>query len=147
MKPSLSAQDVKLTRSRAAAKGLKHILLVAMFLYLPGAASIAGSPSDVPSVSAGIGTCSADFLVTDSANKPVFDAKVHVKIKFGFMSKRDTDLEVGTNNDGKARIEGLPNKLKKPPLEFSIQKDGLFKTVTSDPATDCHPHFNITLTK
>ena len=143
----LSTQDIRFDRTRIARELLKYMLLVGLLLCLPGGSSVAGSPSDVPSVSAGIGTCSADFLVTDSANKPVFDAKVHVKIKFGFMSKRDTDLEVGTNNDGKARIEGLPNKLKKPPLEYTIQKDDLIKTVTNDPATECHPSFKVALAK
>jgi hypothetical protein len=63
------------------------------------------------------------------------------------MSKRDTDLEIGTNSDGKAHIEGLPNKLKKPPLEYTITGGGVTKTVTNDPAAECHPYFNVTLVK
>ena len=94
-----------------------------------------------------MGPCTADFTVVDSSNKPVFDAKVHVKFKYGFMSKKDTDLEVGTNSDGKAHVEGLPSKLKKPPLEYTIQSGGLTQTVTNDPAADCHAIFNVTLGK
>jgi hypothetical protein len=63
------------------------------------------------------------------------------------MSKRDTDLEVGTNSDGKARIEGLPEKLKKPPMEFTIRSGGGTKSVTNDPAANCHPTFTVTMGK
>jgi hypothetical protein len=142
-----STQNGRLAGIRTAGKGLRYASLAALFLCLSGVTSVAGTPTDVPSVSAGIGTCSADFIVSDSAGKPVFDAKIHVKIKYGFMSKRVTDLQVGTNNDGKAHIEGLPNKLKRPPLEYTIQKDDLIKTVTNNPAADCHPYFNVTLGK
>ena len=65
---------------------------------------------DVPVVKGDLGTCSADFTVLDSNGKPVYDAKVHVTILYGFMNKRKSELEIGTNSDGKARIEGLPNR-------------------------------------
>ena len=126
---------------------LRYGLLTTMFLCLSGIAPLAGSPTDVPSISAGLGSCTADFVVVDDAAKPIFDAKIHVNMKYGFMSKRGTDLQIGTNSDGKAHIEGLPNKLKKPPLEYIVQKDDLTKTVSNDPATECHPVFNLTLTK
>jgi len=102
---------------------------------------------DVPVVKGDLGTCSADFTVLDSNDKPVYDAKVHVTILYGFMNKRKSELEIGTNSDGKARIEGLPNWLKKPPLEFSIKTGQLTKSVTQDPATDCHASFNVQLGK
>ena len=121
--------------------------LTTFFLLVAGVQSLAGNPADVSSVSAGLGPCTADFTVVDSSNKPVFDAKVHIKFKYGFMSKKDTEMEVGTNNDGKAHVEGLPSKLKKPPLEYTIQSGGLTQTVTNDPAADCHPTFNVTLGK
>ena len=72
---------------------------------------------------------------------------MHAKVKYGFMSKNDADLEVGTNSDGKARIEGLPVKLKKPPMQFTITSGDLTKSVENDPAADCHPTFPITLGK
>ena len=131
----------------ADAKAWRYGFLAAIFLCLSGFASLAGSPADVPSISAGLGTCSADFIVVDAAAKPIFDAKIQVKMKYGFMSKRGTDLQIGTNSDGKAHIEGLPNKLKKPPLEYIVQKDDLTKMVSNDPATECHPVFNLTLAK
>jgi len=63
------------------------------------------------------------------------------------MSKRDTDLEIGTNSDGKARMEGLPDKLKKPPMDFTISKGDASKSISNDPAANCHPTFNVTLGK
>ena len=102
---------------------------------------------DVPVVKGDLGTCSADFTVLDNNGKPVYDAKVHVTILYGFMNKRKSELEIGTNSDGKARIEGLPNWLKKPPLEFKIKGGELTKSVTQDPATECHANFNVQLGK
>jgi hypothetical protein len=128
-----------------AGRRLAFAILAACLLGVAGAPSLRGTPADAPSVSAGMGPCSADFMVVDASNKPVFNAKIHVKVKYGFMGKSDSDLEVGTNSDGKARIEGLPKKVKKPPLEFSIQGGGATKSVTNDPAAECHPYFNVTL--
>jgi hypothetical protein len=130
------------------ARGRMALWMLAMlFLCGVGAQSLAGNPAAVPTASAGMGPCTADFTVVDTANKPVYDAKIHAKVKYGFMSKRDTDLEISTNSDGKARIEGLPIKLKKPPLEYTVQSGGVSKTVTNDPAAECHPYFNVTLGK
>ena len=127
--------------------GIAVWMLGTFFLCLAGAQLLAGNPADVPTISGGMGPCTADFTVIDASSKPVFDAKIHVKVKYGFMSKRDTDLQVGTNNDGKAHIEGLPDKLKKPPMEFTISHGDATKSVTNDPAANCHPTFAVTLGK
>ncbi len=124
---------------------LGKLLLVAIVL-LPVATSdhaLCAAAVDVPVIKGDLGPCSADFTVLDSTDKPVYDAKIYVTILSGFMNKRKTDLEIGTNSDGKARIEGLPDKLKKPPLEFKIRGGDLQKSVTQDPATDCHASFNV----
>ena len=147
MKSSRIAPAVRVGGSLAARTRFGLWILGMMLLCLAGVQSLVGNPADVPSVSAGMGPCTADFTVVDAASKPIFDAKVHVKFKYGFMSKRDTDLDVGTNSDGKAHIEGLPNKLKKPPLEYTVTSAGMTKLVTNDPAADCHPYFNVTLGK
>ena len=142
-----SAPVVRPDGSSIAARVVAFFMLAAIFLCLAGVQSLAGNPADVPSVSGGMGPCTADFTVVDASNKPVFDAKIHVAVKFGFMSKRDTDLQIGTDSDGKARFEGLPQKLKKPPMEFTIRNGDLSKSVTNDPAADCHPTFAVTLGK
>jgi hypothetical protein len=147
MKFEQTVNPIKPAGSVVARERMGFWMLAIFFVCATGAPSLAGSPADVPTISGGIGPCTADFTVVDSSSKPIFDAKVHLKVKYGFMSKRDTDLEISTNSDGKARIEGLPIKLKKPPLEYTVQSGGVSKTVTNDPAAECHPYFNVTLGK
>ena len=147
MKLFQTATSVRPAGSPGARRRMAFWLLTTFCFCGAGAMSLAGNPADVPSISGGMGPCTADFTVVDISNKPVFDAKIHTKVRYGFMSKRDTDLEVGTNSDGKARIEGLPDKLKKPPMEFTIRSGDLTKSVTNDPAANCHPTFNVTLGK
>jgi hypothetical protein len=124
-------------------------LLVAIALLagaVPGHV-LSTAPIDVPVIKGDLGPCSADFTVLDSSNKPLYDAKIEVRILYGLMNKRKLDLEIGTNSDGKARIEGLPDKLKKPPLEFRIRAGDSRKSVTQNPATDCHASFDVQLGK
>jgi hypothetical protein len=133
--------------SPAAGRRIAFRMLATFFLCVAGVPSLVGNPVDVPSISADVGPCTADFTVVDSFNKPVYDAKIHVKVNYGFMSKRKTDLEIGTNSDGRARFEGLPEKLKKPPMEFTIRRGDETKSVTNDPAVACHPTFTVSLGK
>jgi len=147
MNLSQSVPFVRPAGSPSARRRIAFWMLATFFLCGAGARSLAGNPADVPTISAGMGPCTADFTVVDTSNKPIFDAKIHTILKYGFMSKRDTDLEVGTNSDGKAHIEGLPEKLKKPPMEFTIRSGDLTKSVTNDPAANCHPTFAVTLGK
>lgn len=116
---------------------------ILVLLVCEGATS-ADSP-EVPVVDAGLGSCRADFLVKDGADKPIFNAKISLTIKYGFLSKRKSEVEIGTNSDGKARVTGLPN-LPKKPLDFSIKSGDVSTTVTDDPSTNCNAVFNVTLT-
>ena len=147
MSLSKKAPVVRSAGSLLPGMGITFWMLATIFLCATGVRPLAGNPDNVPTVSGGMGPCTADFIVADAANKPVYDAKIHVKVKYGFMSKRDTDLEVGTDSNGKARIEGLPDKLKKPPMEFTISSGDLTKSVTDDPAATCHATFAVTLGK
>jgi hypothetical protein len=121
-----------------------RFLGLALFLGLC-AGLLAANSSEVPAVDGGLGSCRADFTVKDGSGKPIYDAKVHVLIKYGFWNKRKADLEVGTNSDGKASITGLPNYTKKP-LEFSIKSGTVSTTVTDDPSDTCNATFDVTLT-
>lgn len=124
--------------------------ILVMAVLLAGAVlpcTLFAASAEVPAVSANLGPCSADFVVVDSNNKPIYNAKVHVNIAYGLMSKRKYDLEIGTNSDGKARIEGLPAKLKKPPLDFTIRSADQSKAVVQDPSVECHETFNVQLGK
>jgi hypothetical protein len=105
----------------------------------------AANEPDVPVVDAGIGTCSADFVVKDGKGKPVYNAKINITIRYGFMNLHKAQLEAPTNTNGEARFTGLPNFSKKP-LSFVISSGTVSKTVTDDPGTNCNAKFDATLT-
>ena len=129
---------------RRAGTWLAMMAEIALLLLIAGLGLPAAKAAEVPVIKGELGPCTADFTVTDSANEPLYDAKIHVTVRYGFMSKRKTDLEVGTNNDGRARIEGLPDKVKKP-LEFQVRRAQLLKSLLHDPATECHANFTVAL--
>ncbi len=99
-------------------------------------------PPEVPVVDAGAGACWVDFSVTQE-HKPVYNAKIHAQVRYGMVHK--TDVEVGTNYEGKARISGLPPKVRRPPLEFAVRKDTAAVTLPHDPAANCHAHYDVEL--
>ena len=101
-------------------------------------------PHSIPSVDAGVSTCSADFTITDTDNKPVYAAKVKVHIAYGFASVRKLDLEVGTNVDGKARFTGLPDRLKRG-LLFEASEGDRTGNAFDDVNNTCKAQFTITL--
>jgi hypothetical protein len=97
---------------------------------------------EVPKVDGGAGACWVDFTVT-AERKPVYNAKIHVLVRYGLVHK--VDLEVGTNSEGKARVAGIPQNVKKPPLVFDIRKDLAVTTVSHDPASNCHASYDVAL--
>jgi len=105
----------------------------------------AANQPDVPTVNADIGSCSAEFTVKDGSGKPVYNAKINVTIKYGFMNLHKTQLEAPTNTNGQARFTGLPNFSKKP-LDFVISSGTVSKSVSDDPTSDCSAKFDVTLT-
>jgi len=101
---------------------------------------------EVASVNAELGPCSANFQVNDENGKPLYNAKIHVLLRYGFMNKRKIDLEVGTNSEGKARVTGLPQELKRTPV-FRVSYGNKWRSVQYDPATNCHANYTIALGK
>jgi len=100
-------------------------------------------PQEVPVLKANLGgDCSADFVVRD-AGMPVYNATVHVKVRYGALSLKRSDLEIGTNSDGKARVEGLPAKAK--PLAWDVHKDNKKAALEQDVTTTCHATFEVEL--
>ena len=89
------------------------------------------------------GACSVDFTVTGSDGKPVYAATVHARVRYGLLSIKRADLEIGTDSDGKARIEGLPAKAR--PLTYDIQKEGKKGSVEQDVSNMCHAKFDVSL--
>jgi hypothetical protein len=109
-------------------------------------APAAADPKTVPVIDGGIGPCTADFVVTEPAGKPVYNAKIRVHIAYRFAGAHKLDLEVGTNADGKARFEGLPEKTRRG-LSFQASHEDLEGTAFVDTAQTCKAQLTITLQK
>jgi hypothetical protein len=101
-------------------------------------------PKAVPVIDGGIGPCSAEFTVTDTAQAPIYAAKISVHISYGFMYLHKLDLEVGTNASGKARFTGLPDRTKQG-LFFRASEAGREGSAFVDPAKTCNANLTITL--
>ena len=121
------------------------MLLLALLLTVPAVAQTP-DPHSVPVVDGGIGPCTADFTITDTENKPVYAAKVKVRIAYGYASARKLDLEVGTNVDGKARFTGIPDRLKHG-LLFEASEGDRTGNAFDDPSKNCKAEFTVTLRK
>lgn len=124
--------------------------LLIMFFFSPTLALYAqadqtAKPNPIPSISADMGNCSVLFTALTSDNKPIPDAKIQVRISYGFLGAHRLDLEVGTNVDGKARFEGLSGNLKRA-LFFRASKDKLRGTAAFDPAKTCAGEHTIVMT-
>ena len=103
-------------------------------------------PNAIPQIDGGLGPCSAEFTVNDSAGKPVYNAKIRVHITYGFMNLHKLDLEVGTNANGKARFEGLPNRTKRV-LTFYTSDGDREASAFDDPASTCKTQLTMALEK
>ena len=82
-------------------------------------------------------------VVSDGNGKAVYLATIHARIRYGAFSVKRMDVEVSTNDQGKARIEGLPSKAK--PIVYDIEKDGTKATAQQDVATGCLASLPVTL--
>jgi hypothetical protein len=103
-------------------------------------------PNSVPVIDGGIGSCSADFTITDNAGAPIYDAKIKVHIAYRFMHLHKLDLEIGTNAGGKARFTGLPERTKDG-LFFRAYAGDREGSVFDDPAKTCKAAFTVPLEK
>jgi len=112
-------------------------------LTLAGMQTAESPKPELATISARLGMCTAEFSVTDAAGKPVYAATVHVRIRYGFLGLKRMDLEVGTNSDGKARVDGLPLGGRR--LVYDVTKDTLKATVEQDLTTNCHAMYAVAL--
>ena len=114
-------------------------LFTAFFFQQPASQS----KPEIPVLKAGLGTCAADFAVTDGRGKPVYQATIHARIRYGALSIKRMDVEVNTNDEGKARIEGLPSKAR--PIVYDIEKNDTKGTAQQDVTTGCLAALQVTL--
>jgi hypothetical protein len=103
-------------------------------------------PKSIAEVDAGLGPCTADFTITDEAGAPVYAANIRVHITYGFLNLHKFDLQVGTNDDGKARFTGLPNSPKQG-LFFRASEGNREGSAFDDPGKTCKAQFTIVLRK
>ena len=123
---------------------MKAILLALLLAAL--ALAQTPDPKSVPVIDGALGPCTADFTITDTANKPIYLAKIKVHIAYGFMSAHKLDLEVSTNIDGKARFTGLPDRVKRG-LFFDASEGDRTGNAFDDPSKTCQAQFTVTLRK
>ena len=120
------------------------VMSISTFARSPSPTPQAPDSAEVPVVKGGAGSCTADFVVSDSSGKGIYDAKIRIQIKYRFMGLHKLDLTVGTNYEGKARIEGLPEQIKKT-AEFTVSHGDQTKSLPYDPEVDCHSRHDVTL--
>jgi len=110
----------------------------------PSSAAASGPATpEVPMLDAKLGACSADFTVTDAGGAPIYDARIHVRIRYGPLAVKRMDLEIGTNSDGRARLAGLPPRAR--PLVYDITKGTLKSTAGQELVKTCAGVFAVTL--
>lgn len=117
--------------------------MLAEIAFVLAAAQEPSRPPDLAVIGARLGPCSADFTVTGADGKPVYAAIIHVRIRYGFLSLKRMDLEVGTNSEGKARVETLPSSARR--LVYEITKDTAKATVEQDLAIVCRGTYDLSL--
>jgi hypothetical protein len=100
----------------------------------------------VAEVDAGLGPCTADFVITDAGGSPVYAASIRVHISYGFMNFHKFDLTVGTNAEGKARFVGLPENPRQG-LFFHASEGGREGSAYDNPLKSCKAQFTIILRK
>jgi hypothetical protein len=116
----------------------KCLLLAVAVWSLAGISAVAATAAEaeIPVLNADLGRCSVVFTVRDPENKPLYNAKIRMDLRYGLMRLRRLSLEASTNSDGKAKITGLPASPKKE-FEFRIISGHFYKQVTSFPSSKC----------
>jgi hypothetical protein len=133
-------------RSTLASLIVFAILAIALTPLAAQSSASKPDPKSIAEVDAGLGPCTADFIITDDAGQPVYAANIRVHIAYGFMNLHKFDLQVGTNADGKARVIGLPNASKQG-FFFRASEGGREGSAFDDPSKTCKAQFTIVLRK
>lgn len=122
----------------------KQTILVFVIAMAMTATSAQPAANEVPVIDAGMGSCTADVTVFDSAHRPVYKANVNTQIRSGFAGVKKLDLQIGTNVDGKARFVGLPERPREV-WQLTADFQGRSNTVMLDSRKDCHATLSVFL--
>jgi hypothetical protein len=122
------------------------LLLFSLLIFYtqPGRAQSGTAAAAPTEISAELGTCSALINVTGADSKPVYNAKVTARIRYGFMGAKKLDLETYTSASGQAKIVKLPEVPKKP-IYIYISKDDKLEIVEFMPDVHCRATFDVQL--
>jgi hypothetical protein len=125
---------------------LPALLLFSLIVICPRAgfaqsATAAVAPTEI---SADQGACSALITVTGADSKPVYNAKVTTRIRYGFMGAKKLDLETYTSAAGQVKIVKLPDAPKKP-IFIYISKDDKMESVEFKPDVQCRATIDVQL--
>jgi hypothetical protein len=125
---------------------LHSSLLLTLLVFCPQAEFAQSEPAPVSptEISADLGPCSALITVTGTDSKPVYNAKVTTRIRYGFMGAKKLDLETFTSAAGQVKVEKLPENPKKP-IFISISKDDKLEFVEFKPDVHCRATFDVRL--
>ena len=122
------------------------LLLFGLTLFLVNAQwAVAQNPVSSPTeISADLGTCSALINVTGADSKPIYNAKVTTRIRYGAMGVKKLDLETYTSANGQAKFVKLPEVPKKP-IYFYVSKDDKLEMVEFKPDVRCQATLDVQL--
>ena len=120
------------------------MVITAVLSMMFSGAGLIAQEQVVPVVDGKLGRCTADFIVTDEDKNPLYDAKIDVSIRYGFLGLRRMSLQVGTNSEGKARVAGLPDKSDKK-YSFRITSGTMYDAVLMNTSDGCNAVFEVTL--
>ena len=126
---------------------MRFVVWAAIALLVPIVSAQPTPKSDIPRVDGDLGPCSIELTVNTGDGQPVYAATVKVHIAYGFGGFHKLDLEGGTSSEGKLKFKGLPNRVRRPPLQFEASKDQLEGMTEFDPAVQCHAVRSIVLEK
>lgn len=130
---------------------LPVLLLATLIVFCPRTEMAQNAPSAVPpaeipptEISADLGPCSALITVTGADSKPVYNAKVTARIRYGLMGVKKLDLETYTSAAGQVKLVKMPENPKKPVFIY-ISKDDKMESVEFKPNVRCRDTFDVQL--
>jgi len=124
---------------------LTFCLLLVSAMLAQNAPNATNAGEKFSQIDGGAGPCSLELTVTTPDGKPAYAASVKVHIPYRFGGFHKLDLEVGTDQQGKAKFTGLPSRVRRPPLEFDATLNGLSGIAAYDPGSECQAKHDLVL--